>query len=67
MAVNDTVEAVGFDFIRTPELKFKCSAGKRKGELLKGGRSLRFKTFKSEAVVREPFRKKDQLAKRSPW
>ncbi len=60
MAVNDTVEAVGFDFIRTPELKFECGAGKRKGELIQEG-FIRLKTFKSEAVVREPLRKKGNL------
>jgi site-specific DNA-methyltransferase (adenine-specific)/adenine-specific DNA-methyltransferase len=60
MAVNDTVEAVGFDFIRTPELKFKCGAGKRKGEMLKEG-VIKIQTFKSEAVVREPLRKKGNL------
>jgi site-specific DNA-methyltransferase (adenine-specific)/adenine-specific DNA-methyltransferase len=60
MAVNDTVEAVGFDFIRTPELKFECGIGKRKGELLKEG-FIQIQTFKSEAVVREPLRKKGNL------
>ena len=57
LAVNDTVEAVGFDFIRTPELEYECGANKRKGELFKEA-FLRIKTFKSEAVVREPLRKK---------
>ena len=60
MAVNDTVEAVGFDFIRTPELKFKCGVGKRKGELVEEG-IIQIQTFKSEAVVREPLRKKGNL------
>jgi len=60
MAVNDTVEAVGFDFIRTPELKFKCSVGKRKGELFEEG-VIKIQIFKSEAVVREPLRKKGNL------
>jgi site-specific DNA-methyltransferase (adenine-specific)/adenine-specific DNA-methyltransferase len=60
VAVNDTVEAVGFDFIRTPELKFKCGVGKRKGELLKEG-FIQIQTFKSDAVVREPLRKKGNL------
>jgi len=60
MAVNDTVEAVGFDFIRTPELKFKCGASKRKGELFKEG-IINIQTFKSEAVVREPLRNKGNL------
>jgi len=27
LAVNDTVEAVGFDFIRMPELKYECGCG----------------------------------------
>jgi hypothetical protein len=60
MAVNDTVEAVGFDFIRTPELKFQCGVGKRKGELFDEG-VIRITTFKSEAVVREQARKKENL------
>ncbi len=60
MAVNDTVEAVGFDFIRTPELKYECGRGKRKGDLIEEG-FIRIKTFKSEAVVREPLRKKGNL------
>jgi hypothetical protein len=60
MAVNDTVEAVGFDFIRTPELKFECGSGKRKGYLFEEG-FIRIKAFKSEAVVREPFRRKGNL------
>ncbi len=60
MAVNDTVEAVGFDFIRTPELKFKCGADKRKGDKPDGG-IIKIQTFKSEAVVREPLRKKGNL------
>jgi len=60
MAVNDTVEAVGFDFIRTPELKFECSSGRVDGQLFQEG-VIRIKSFKSEAVVREPMRKKGNL------
>jgi site-specific DNA-methyltransferase (adenine-specific)/adenine-specific DNA-methyltransferase len=60
MAVNDTVEAVGFDFIRTPELKFDYGADKRKGELIQEG-FIHIKTFKSEAVVREALRNKGNL------
>lgn len=60
MAVNDTVEAVGFDFIRTPELKFDCGVVKRKSELNEEG-FIRIKTFKSEAMVREPMQKKGNL------
>jgi len=57
MAVNDTVEAVGFDFIRTPELKYKTGKERPKGELFEYG-YIKLEKFKSDAVVREPFRKK---------
>jgi len=57
LAVNDTVDAVGFDFIRTPELEYECGVNQRNGELLPEV-FIRIKTFKSEAVVREPLRKK---------
>ena len=60
MAVNDTVEAVGFDFIRTPELQYKTGAEKLKGELYEYG-FIVIKTFKSDAIVREPFKKKGNL------
>jgi len=60
MAVNDTVEALGFDFIRTPELKFACGSSKEKGKAAEEG-IIRITTFKSEAVVREPFRKRGNL------
>jgi site-specific DNA-methyltransferase (adenine-specific)/adenine-specific DNA-methyltransferase len=60
MAVNDTVEAVGFDFIRTPELKYKTGIGKLKGESSEYG-FIKIETFKSDAVVREPFKKKGNL------
>ncbi|CAG0941962.1 partial Modification methylase DpnIIB, partial [Candidatus Brocadiaceae bacterium] len=60
MAVNDTVEAVGFDFIRTPELKFECGVRKGKRES-QDTAYIKIKTFKSEAVVREPMRKKENL------
>jgi len=56
MAVNDTVDAVGFDFIRSPELDYVVTANKRKGELLNEG-VIRIKTFKSEAVVRDSAKK----------
>ena len=56
MAVNDTVDAVGFDFIRLPELDYVATANKRKGELLSEG-VIRIKTFKSEAVVRDSTKK----------
>ncbi len=57
LAVNDTVEAVGFDFIRTPELKYECGNRRPKGELFSEA-FIRIETFKSEAVVREPMRKR---------
>ena len=60
MAVNDTVEAVGFDFIRTPELKYKTGTEKPRGELFEYG-FIKIETFKSEAVVREPLKKKGNL------
>lgn len=56
MAVNDTVDAVGFDFIRSPELEFDATANKLKGDLLSEG-VIRIKTFKSEAVVRDAGKK----------
>jgi site-specific DNA-methyltransferase (adenine-specific)/adenine-specific DNA-methyltransferase len=60
MAVNNTVEAVGFDFIRTPELKYRTGTEKAKGELFEYG-FIKIETFKSDAVVREPFKKKGNL------
>jgi DNA modification methylase len=60
LAVNDTVEAVGFDFIRTPELEYECGSSTQRGELLPEA-FIRIKTFKSEAVVREPKQKKGNL------
>lgn len=60
LAVNDTVEAVGFDFIRTPELKYKIETEKPKGTLFENG-SIKIETFRSDAVVREPYKKKGNL------
>ena len=57
MAVNDTVDAVGFDFIRQPELKYETGANRRKGVPQKEG-YIRINQFKSEAVVREPNKKR---------
>jgi len=56
MAVNDTVDAVGFDFIRSPELDYVVRAEKREGELFAEG-VIRIKTFRSEAVVRDSSKK----------
>lgn len=52
MAVNDTVEAVGFDFIRQPELDYVAGVNKQPGKLLEEC-FIKIKTFKSEAVVRD--------------
>ena len=60
MAVNDTVEAVGFDFIHTPELKFKTGSEKPKGQSYEYG-FIKLETFKSDAVVSEPFKRKGNL------
>jgi site-specific DNA-methyltransferase (adenine-specific) len=57
MAVNNTVEAVGFDFIRTPELQIECGVVQGEGDVAATG-FIRIKTFKSEALVREPLRKR---------
>lgn len=56
MAVNDTVDAVGFDFIRSPELDYVAGSDKRNSELPSEG-VIRIKTFKSEAVVRDSTKK----------
>ena len=56
LQVNDTVDAVGFDFIRRPELKYEAGVSPRKGQLLPEG-FIRIKTFKSEALIREPLRR----------
>jgi site-specific DNA-methyltransferase (adenine-specific)/adenine-specific DNA-methyltransferase len=55
MAVNDTVDAVGFDFIRSPELDYVTRANKPKGEPREA--VIRIKTFRSEAVVRDSTKK----------
>jgi site-specific DNA-methyltransferase (adenine-specific)/adenine-specific DNA-methyltransferase len=57
MAVNDTVDAVGFDFIKTPELEYTVGRGNPKGELLEEA-FIRIDRFYSEAAVREPMQKR---------
>jgi DNA modification methylase len=57
MAVNDTVDAVGFDFIKTPELDYSLGRGTPKGELLEEA-FIRINSFYSEAAVREPSQKR---------
>jgi DNA modification methylase len=56
LSVNDTVDAVGFDFIRTPELEYVCGIDRRKRESPEA--FIRITTFKSDAVVREPMRRR---------
>lgn len=51
-AVNDTVEAVGFDFIRTPELEYECGTVKSKGKIETV--FIEVKSFKSKALIRGP-------------
>jgi site-specific DNA-methyltransferase (adenine-specific)/adenine-specific DNA-methyltransferase len=57
MAVNDTVDAVGFDFIRTPDIEYSVGRDKADGELLEEG-YIRIDRFFSEAAVREPMKKR---------
>ncbi|MDD4051593.1 MAG: site-specific DNA-methyltransferase [candidate division Zixibacteria bacterium] len=59
-SVNNTVDAVGFDFIRTPELKYKTGMEKQAGDLF-GTCFIKIETFKSDAVVREPYKRKANL------
>ncbi|RZB30104.1 MAG: adenine-specific DNA-methyltransferase [Desulfobacteraceae bacterium Eth-SRB1] len=49
--VNDTVDAVGFDFIRQPKVKCVYSIEKPKDQLL-GYAVVKIKTFKSEAMLK---------------
>ncbi|MDD9826985.1 MAG: site-specific DNA-methyltransferase [Deltaproteobacteria bacterium] len=52
--VNDTVDAVGFDFIERPELKY--STGRKQRDAF-----IKITTFKSEARVRGPQKKRENL------
>ena len=54
-AVNDTVEAVGFDFNRRPKLKYSVGVKKRKGDLFDSA-FIKIETFKSEARLPEAMR-----------
>lgn len=49
--VNDTVDAVGFDFIRTPKVNCKYSIEKLKNQLIEYA-TIKIKTFKSEAMLK---------------
>lgn len=51
--VNATVEAVGFDFIRTPDVAYEAGLSVSKG---KTGAFLKITRFKSEAAVQAPAR-----------
>lgn len=57
MAVNDTVDAVGFDFIKTPELDYTVGGGSPEGELLEEA-FIHIENFYSEAAIREPMQKR---------
>ena len=50
-AVNDTVDAVGFDFIQPPQVKWDVSIKKHKGQLLSEA-CLKVKQFESRARIR---------------
>ncbi|MDD9801315.1 MAG: site-specific DNA-methyltransferase [Deltaproteobacteria bacterium] len=52
--VNDTVDAVGFDFIERPELKY--TTGRKQRDAF-----IKITTFKSEARVRGPQKKRENL------
>ena len=49
--VNETVEAVGFDFIRQPKVECEYFVRQRKGEMFKDA-VVKIKTFKSEALAK---------------
>ena len=49
--VNDTVDAVGFDFIRTPKVNCKYFIEKPKNQLYEYA-TIKIKTFKSEAMLK---------------
>jgi site-specific DNA-methyltransferase (adenine-specific)/adenine-specific DNA-methyltransferase len=49
--VNETVEAVGFDFIRQPKVECEYSIRQREGEMFKDA-VVKIKTFKSQAMAK---------------
>lgn len=51
--VNATVEAVGFDFIRTPDVQYQLGVDHHEGELVA---ALKIERFQSEAAVQSPQR-----------
>jgi len=50
-AVNETVDAVGFDFIQPPQVEWSVSVKKRKGEMFDEA-CLKIKRFESRARIR---------------
>jgi site-specific DNA-methyltransferase (adenine-specific) len=46
LEVNETIDSVGFDFIRRPEIEYTTGVSRKEA-------FIRIKTFKSEAVVRD--------------
>ena len=56
MAVNNTVDAVGFDFIKTPDLDFSVGISSSKGKMASEA-FIRINSFYSDAAVREPMKK----------
>jgi|TARA_Y100000310_G_scaffold334059_1_gene412911 site-specific DNA-methyltransferase (adenine-specific)/adenine-specific DNA-methyltransferase len=56
-ALKQPSDELAFDFVRSPELKYSVGVNQRNGELLKEA-FIRVTTFKSEAAVREPMRKR---------
>lgn len=52
MAVNDTVDAVGFDFVRRPELEYEIESRTAKGSADPQA-VIKIKRFRSEAALRE--------------
>jgi len=49
--VNDTVDAVGFDFIRQPKVECAYSVEKPKGQTVESA-TIKIKTFRSEAMLK---------------
>lgn len=54
--VNDTVDAVGFDFNRRPKLNYSVGMKKSKGDLIDSA-FIKIETFKSEATIPEALKR----------
>lgn len=55
--VNDTIDAVGFDFIQVPDVEILCGIGKpKKEDLFKSDKEciIKIKTFKSRTLTKSP-------------